>query len=106
VFHKDLSLDQYYFCYILNDIEYSKLLSFILFADDTTIFHSNSCLKHLINTIIQTELNKVEEWLNVNKLSLNIKKKLKLDVKININNQEIERVKCTTFQLVLLLTNV
>ena len=63
------------FLLYINDIEYcSKLLSFILFADDTTMFHSNSCLKTL-NTIIQTELNKVEEWLNVNiKLSLNIKK--------------------------------
>ena len=62
------------FLLYINDIEYcSKLISFILFADDTTIFHSNSCLKTL-NTIIQTELNKVEEWLNVNKLSLNIRK--------------------------------
>jgi hypothetical protein len=88
------------------NIEYcSKLLSLILFADDTTIFHSNSCLKTL-NTIIQTELNKVEEWLNVNKFSLNIRKtkfilitnkKPKLDMKININNEEIEQVKCTTF---------
>ena len=38
-----------------------------------TVFHSNSCLKTL-NTTIQNELNKVEEWLSVNELSLNIKK--------------------------------
>jgi hypothetical protein len=31
------------------------------------------CLK-VINEVIQTEINKVAEWLNVNKLSLNITK--------------------------------
>ena len=57
----------------INDIENSsKLLSFILFADDTTISCSNSCLKTL-NITMQTEFNNVSEWLNVNKLSLNIK---------------------------------
>jgi hypothetical protein len=60
------------FLLYINDIEQcSKLLSFILFADDTNIFYSNSCLKSL-NGILQTEINKVTEWLNVNKLSLNI----------------------------------
>jgi hypothetical protein len=48
----------------INDIEQcSKLLSFILFADDTNIFFSNSCLKSL-NVILQTEINKGTEWLN------------------------------------------
>jgi hypothetical protein len=62
------------FLVYINDIEHSsKLLSFILFADDTNIFYSNSCLKSL-NTIIQVEINKVAEWLNVDKLSVNIKK--------------------------------
>ena len=85
------------FLLYINDIEHSsKLLSFILFADDTNIFYSNSCLKSL-NTIIQVEINKVAEWLNVNKLSLNIKKtkfilfrssnkKPKHKIKINLNN--------------------
>jgi hypothetical protein len=58
----------------INDIEYSSnLLWFILFADDTNIFYSNSCLKSP-NKVIQEEVNEVAEWLNVNKLSLNIKK--------------------------------
>ena len=62
------------FLLYVNDIENcSNLLSFILFADDTNIFYTNSCLKTL-NKIIQTEINKVAEWLNVNKLSLNTKK--------------------------------
>jgi hypothetical protein len=47
------------FLLYINDIEQcSKLLSFILFADDTNIFYSNSCLKSF-NVIIQTEINKV-----------------------------------------------
>jgi hypothetical protein len=63
------------FLLYINDIEYSSnLLSFMLFDDDTNIFYSNSrCLKSL-NKVIQEETNKVAEWLNVNKLSLNIKK--------------------------------
>jgi hypothetical protein len=62
------------FLLYVNDIEHSSnLLSFILFADDTNIFYSNSCLKSL-NKVIQEEVNKVAEWLNANKLSLNIKK--------------------------------
>ena len=58
--------------------------------------YSNNCLKSL-NKVIQEEVNKVAEWLNVNKLSLNIKKakyiifrstnkKLKQDVKVSVNN--------------------
>jgi hypothetical protein len=61
------------FLLYINDIENcSKLISFILFADDNNIFYSNKCLKTLSN-IIQTEIDKVAEWLNMNKLSLNTK---------------------------------
>ena len=46
------------FLLYINDIENSsKLLPFILFADDTTISCSNSCLKTLNNTM-QTEINR------------------------------------------------
>ena len=91
----------------INDIEHcSELLAFILFADDTNIFYSNSCLKSL-NSIIQTEINKVAEWLNVNKLSLNVTKtkfivlrssirKIKDTIKIIVNSKNIEQVKSTT----------
>ena len=62
------------FLLYVNDIENcSQLLSFVLFADDTNIFYSNKCLK-TVNEVIQAEINKVSEWLNVNKLSLNITK--------------------------------
>ena len=62
------------FLLYMNDIENcSKLLSIVLFADDTNIFNSNNCLKVIIE-VIPTEINKVAELLNVNKLSLNITK--------------------------------
>ena len=92
----------------MNDIENcSKLLSFTLLADDTNIFFSNNCLK-TINKVIQAEINKVTEWLNVNKLSLNItktkfilfrsiNKKPKHNVKIIINDTNIDQVKSTNF---------
>ena len=96
------------FLLYINDIKQcSKLLSFILFAGDTNIFYSNSCLKSL-NGILQTEINKVAEWLNVNKLSLNIQKrkfilfrssnkKPKHEIQIVMNDVNVEQVKSTTF---------
>jgi hypothetical protein len=96
------------FLLYINDIENcSKLISFILFADDTNIFYSNKCLKTLSN-IIQTEIDKVAEWLHVNKLSLNTtktkvilfrspNKKPSQIIKISINGKNIEQVKTTTF---------
>ena len=96
------------FLLYINDIENSsKLLSFILFADGTTISCSNSCLKTL-NITMQTEFNKVSEWLNVNKLSLNIEKtkfilfrssnkKSKHEINLSINDGDIKQVKNTIF---------
>ena len=79
----------------------------ILFADDTNIFYSHSCLKTL-NKILQTEVDKIAEWLNTNKLSINTsntkfilfrssKKKQKHVVTLTINNDDIKQVKSTTF---------
>ena len=47
--------------------------SFVLYADDTNAFFSNSCLKTLSSTV-QNEMNKVVKWLNANKLSINASK--------------------------------
>ena len=44
----------------------SDIASMILFADDTNIFYSHSCLKTL-NKILQTEVDKIAEWLNTKK---------------------------------------
>jgi hypothetical protein len=96
------------FLLYINHIENcTKLISFILFADDTNIFYSNKCLKTL-NKIMQTEIDKVAEWLNANKLSLNTtktkvilfrssNKKPKQDIKIKINGNNIEQVRNTVF---------
>ena len=64
------------FLLYINYIEYcSNLVSFILFADNTTtIFYSNKCLSTL-NKIVQIETDEVAEWLNAYKLPLNVKKK-------------------------------
>ena len=53
-------------------------------------------------------MNKITDWLNANKLSINTEKtkfilfrsknkKLKDDIKISINNESIKQVKNTTF---------
>ena len=46
-----------------------------LFDDDTNLFMSNIDLKTLISNV-NDELSKVSQWLKVNKLSLNIKRRL------------------------------
>ena len=51
----------------------SNQLLTVLFADDTNIFDTNNDLKALINNV-NSELHKIMNWLNVNKLYLNIDK--------------------------------
>ena len=96
------------FLLYINDIQYcSELVSIILFADDTNILYSDSCLEKL-NEILQMEMNKIATWLNVNRLSLNTaktklilfrsrNKKSKHELKISINNESIKRVEKITF---------
>ena len=49
------------FILYINDIQnYSELISIILFADDTNILYSHSCLKTL-NEIIQIEINTISD---------------------------------------------
>ena len=62
------------FLLYINDIENcSKILSLVLYADDTNAFHSTSCIKTLSKTM-QTELDKVVKWFSANKLSINASK--------------------------------
>ena len=91
------------FLLYINDIENcSDILSFVLYADDTNAFYSNSCLKTLSSTM-QNEMNKVVKWLNANKLSINssktkfviFKSKNKLlntEVTLKINNDFLKQV--------------
>ena len=59
--------------YINDIVNSSKLLSFILFADDTNLVYSHSDLLQLITTV-NCELVKLDDWFKANKLSLNINK--------------------------------
>ena len=51
----------------------SNKLTFIHFADNTTVFMSGSDLERLCEEISE-ELQKVDEWMRANRLSLNVEK--------------------------------
>ena len=51
----------------------SNKLQFFLFADDTNLLYSDKNLKSL-EKVVNKELTHVSDWLNANKLTLNIKK--------------------------------
>ena len=56
------------------DIEHvSDIIKPILFADDTSLFHSHACFNTLIQEV-NIQLHKFSTWFNTNKLSLNTKK--------------------------------
>lgn len=59
--------------YINDIVNCSNILKFILFADDTNIFHSDTNVFQLMTTI-NCELLKLSKWFKANKLSLNVKK--------------------------------
>ena len=57
------------FLIYMNDIhKCSEILLFILFADDTNVFYSDTNVKSL-NQVLNNELIKVTEWLQANKLT-------------------------------------
>ena len=74
----------------------SKHLFPILYADDTNFFISGKNIDNLIQTA-NHEIEKVFDWLNVNKLSLNIqkthymifhsRKNIKVNFDVLINNE-------------------
>ena len=62
------------FLLYINDLpNISKKLKFYLFADDTNIYFESDNLKKL-ESIMNKELEKLHEWLSINRLSLNISK--------------------------------
>ena len=68
-------LDPLLFLLYINDIQHcSDLVSIILFTDDTNILYNDICLKTL-NETLRIEMNRIANWLNVNKLSLNTTKR-------------------------------
>ena len=93
--------------YVNDMFNVSQLLFKLLFADDTNVFTGGKDVRQLI-AIMNNQLTKIVEWLNVNKLSLNVKKthykifnlsrdRIINDTDIKINGQMAARVACTKF---------
>ena len=62
------------FLLYINDLpKISNILSFLIFADDTTIIYSNPNLIDLIDKL-NSELQHLSEWFSANRLSLNTSK--------------------------------
>jgi hypothetical protein len=59
--------------YINDIVNCSSVLKFVLFADDTNLFHSDMNVWDLMSTL-NCELMKLSNWFKANKLSLNISK--------------------------------
>ena len=99
------------FILYINDIcNVSKLLQFVLFADDTNIFCSDVNILDLCKNV-SLELDKLNIWFAVNKLSLNVSKTNFIlfgnrnyngEVDIKIDGINIERVYVTKFLGVLI----
>ena len=84
----------------INDLpNISDKLKFYLYADDTNIYFESKNLK-LLERTINKELEKLYEWLCINRLSLNISKtnfvifcppnKPKIPITIKINKEAID----------------
>ena len=62
------------FCIFMNDIvKSSNYLNFVLYADDTCVFRSDSDISNNIS-IVNRELLNVKKWMQANCLTLNFKK--------------------------------
>ena len=89
------------FLLYLNDLPFvSKVLTFVLFADDTNIFLKGNNISELMKTF-NIELINISDWFAANKLSLNVQKtncihfsngNYKTDIKLKLNGKEIKQV--------------
>lgn len=62
------------FLLYINDIcKVSEVLKFVLFADDTNTFSSGDNLQ-LLSELITSEFKKIKQWLDINRLSINLSK--------------------------------
>ena len=95
------------FLMYINDLSnISEYCFSLLFADDTNMFHTGKDMK-IVCDQVNEDLKNVQEWLNCNKLSLNICKthymiftprnKIIDDIDIKICNNVIERVYVSKF---------
>ena len=104
------------FLIYINDLaNVSQLLNVIMFADDTTLFINDKCLNYLENTV-NVEITKISEWMNINKLSINLQKTNamlfgpknynQVNPSVSINSKEINFVEHTKFLGVILDRNL
>ena len=105
------------FLLYINDLaDVSDKLFALLFADDSNMFISGKDIDELVNSM-NNEMEKVIDWLNVNKLSLNLKKthymifrgrRTKIDVKnkLMINGTVITMERKTKFLGVIIDENL
>ena len=103
----------------VNDLHNSSTLDPIMFADDTNLFYEHKDLQTLFSLVNQ-ELQKINEWFEANKLSLNVEKtkyslfhkpSRKDDLplllpRLLIKKHKVERVKSIQFLGVLLDENL
>ena len=106
-----------FFSIYINDIVNSTdNINFLMYADDTTVCFSIEYFKtHSRETAINTEINKVNTWLRLNKLSLNVektkcmlfhKRRTPPVINFSINNRDIDRVAQFAFFGVILDENL
>ena len=90
------------FLIYVNDLaNVSSVLFTLLFADDTNVFIHGKNLDDL-KTCMNQELEKISQWMNVNKLSLNVsktkcivfslRKKMVSKYHITLNGEDIEQI--------------
>ena len=93
--------------YINDIVNASPILSYILFADDTTLLYADRNLDNVFS-VLNNELPKLISWIRVNKLSLNVDKSnyilfhcnnkpIDLNYIILLNNVELEQKSCIKF---------
>lgn len=81
------------FLIYINDMSRcSKLLDFIHFADDTTLFATHKDINQLV-TIVDTELAKIDTWLRSNRLSLNVSKTTYMILSRNSGTNQAPRIR-------------
>jgi len=105
--------------YITDFAQASKMFNFLIYADDTTlsstlnVFSDNTHDRNL-ESLINEELDKINDWLKINKLSLNVEKKMIFQKKkknteilnLKIDNINIDQVKEFNFLGVIIDTNL
>jgi len=103
------SLGPLLFALYINDLPSTTKLTPTLFADNTVVSISGSNSAEL-QSIVNTELEKVNEWLRFNKLSLNYSKTSYMivsrknnqltDFNVKINDKTITRTTCVKYLVV------